>query len=85
MLIGNVTASTVALPLGMVIVKGLEIIGSDSVSSQELQDTFAFMDSRGIRPHISAVLPLESARSAHTSLETKSVLGRTILQLREDW
>ena len=66
-LIGNVTASTVSLPLGLVIIKGLEIIGSDSVSSSELAATFEFMDAKGIRPHISSVLPLEEVSSSSGS------------------
>jgi alcohol dehydrogenase len=84
-LIGNVTASTVALPLGLAIVRGLEIIGSDSVSAPELDATFQFLDRKRIRPHIDRVLKLEQAASAHTLLEQRGVTGRVVLQMQPDW
>ena len=62
MLVGNVTTSNAALPLGLAIIKGLEIIGSDSVSAAELDATFKFLDAKGIRPHIDRTLQLEDVR-----------------------
>lgn len=84
-LIGNVTNSAAKLPLGLPIIKGLEIIGSDSVTANELERCFAFLDAQGIRPVVSDVLPLEDAAVAHDMLEARQVSGRIILSVGEEW
>lgn len=85
-LVGNVSNAAATLPLGLAIIKGLSVIGSDSVSARELTDTFAFMTSHGIRTHVHSVRTLEQVQEAHDELECKhSVCGRIVLQLRPDW
>lgn len=86
-LIGNVTNASVTLPLGMPIVKGLSIIGSDSCTQAEMDQVFSFMEKHGIKPNIEAVVPLDQAAECHTKLETKpGVTGRLVLGIaNEQW
>ncbi len=58
--------------------QGLEIIGSDSVSASELADTFHFLDTHGIRPNISDVLPLEQVQGAMRKGGMLCVLGHAV-------
>lgn len=60
-LVGNVTVSKEPLALGLMIINGLEIIGSDGCTAAELQAVFQFMDSCDMRPVVSEVLKLEEA------------------------
>ena len=85
-LIGNVTAGKITMPLGATIVKGLEIIGSDSCSPGELKAVFALMDKVGIRPIIAKTMGLEGAAEAHDILERQGVSGgRIILKVGDEW
>ena len=51
-LVGNVSNTMAKLPLGLVILKSLQIIGSDSIESNELLQLFQFLNDKGIRPHV---------------------------------
>ena len=51
-LVGNVSNTMAKLPLGLVILKSLQIIGSDSIESNELIQLFQFLNDKGIRPHV---------------------------------
>lgn len=82
-LIGNVTNSTVPLPLGMCIVKSLSVIGTDSIESNELITLFNWLTENSIRPEIYQTIPfdLTSLQEAHNLLENKAVQGRIIMDI----
>ncbi len=84
-LAGNVTVAAVPFKLGLAIINGLSVIGTDSCTREELRSVFRFMDESGLRPSISAVFPLEDAARAHTLLHEKKVQGRIVLKVSEDW
>lgn len=73
------------LKLGLAIINGLQIIGTDSCTAHELSQVFAFMDATGLRVEISAELDLEQAQKAHELLAAKDVRGRVVLRLSRDW
>lgn len=61
-LVGNVTNATASLPLGLCILKSLQVIGSDSITEAELLACFRFLRDHKIRPPIDRVLKLEEVR-----------------------
>eukprot|EP00511_Aplanochytrium_stocchinoi_P002295 CAMPEP_0204837948 /NCGR_PEP_ID=MMETSP1346-20131115/29363_1 /ASSEMBLY_ACC=CAM_ASM_000771 /TAXON_ID=215587 /ORGANISM="Aplanochytrium stocchinoi, Strain GSBS06" /LENGTH=343 /DNA_ID=CAMNT_0051973681 /DNA_START=80 /DNA_END=1111 /DNA_ORIENTATION=+ len=83
-LVGNVSNSTVPLPLGLCILKSLSVVGSDSIFSDELIQLFRFLSEENLRPNIDHILPLEKANEAHALLENKCVSGRIVLQISPD-
>ena len=83
-LIGNVTNSTFPLPLGLCIVKSLSVIGTDSCEAKEVGHMMAWMQERGLKPHIDRVLPLEQAARAHELVEESAVEGRVVLAVAGD-
>ncbi len=83
--VGNVTAGAVSLKLGLAIINGLEIIGTDSCTAAELAQVFAFLDATGLRPEIARVLTLEDAAVAHACLEAGGVRGRQVIALHDEW
>jgi D-arabinose 1-dehydrogenase-like Zn-dependent alcohol dehydrogenase len=80
-----VTAGKISLKLGLVIINGLEIIGTDSCTAAELTQTFAFLDATGLRPSIDHILPLEDAARAHEMIQASQVQGRVVLKIGADW
>ena len=79
-LAGNVTNSVAELPLGLAIVKGLSVIGSDSCTRSEMDQVAKFLRKHEIRPVVEAVLPLGDVELAHEKLLSKGgVSGRIVL------
>jgi len=85
-LVGNVSNTMAKLPLGLVILKSLQIIGSDSIESNELIQLFQLLNEKGIRPHVDCLLNLEDAQKGHEMLEKKMTKGRIVLDIsHENW
>lgn len=83
-LLGNVTVGIAETPIGLQILNGLEVIGSDSCSAAELARCFDFLKQTGLRPSIDSELPLERFADAQQMLEEKRVEGRVVLRMG-DW
>lgn len=73
-LVGNVSVSKEPLALGLMIINGLEIIGADGCTADELSRLFAFMDEHKIRPRISKVLDLPRAAEVRFSPQPNSTM-----------
>lgn len=82
-LIGNVTNASSQLPLGLCIVKSLNIIGTDSIEASELQKLFLWLEEQGLRPTVDRIMPLEEVSSAHQLLEERQVTGRIVLDVNK--
>ena len=80
-LIGNVTNATAQLPLGLCIVKSLNIIGTDSIKSEELHNLFLWLEEEGLRPTVDRIMNLEDVAEAHQLLEERQVTGRIVLDI----
>ncbi|MBI2058745.1 MAG: alcohol dehydrogenase catalytic domain-containing protein [Nitrospirae bacterium] len=78
-LVGNVTGERVELNPGIIILKALKIIGSDSCSRAELTETIRLVEAKKLRVHVSKSFPLSEAAKAQTWLEEKKSSGRTVL------
>jgi acryloyl-coenzyme A reductase len=92
-LIGNVTNENAPLPLGLCIVKSLNIIGTDSIEAGELSRLFSWLDEQRLKPAIDRVLPLARVAEAHELLEDRGgggggggggVHGRVVLDINKD-
>ena len=83
-LIGNVTNSSVKLPLGLCILKSLSVIGTDSIESQELEKLLLWLEAENLKPPIDRVMPLKDAAAAHDLVENRSVQGRIVLDVNND-
>ena len=80
-LIGNVTNENAQLPLGLCILNSLNIIGTDSIQSNELATLFSWLEENNLKPAIDKILPLEDAAKAHELLENRQVNGRVVLDV----
>lgn len=82
-LIGNVTNSTAPLPLGMCIVKSLNVIGTDSIEANELSTLFEWLTKKSLRPEIHQVIGLNEREicEAHELLEKRGVTGRIVIDV----
>lgn len=82
-LIGNVTNSTAPLPLGLCIVKSLNVIGTDSIEAHELTTLFNWLTEHSVKPEIHEVVSLdeESITRAHHLLEKRAVTGRVVIDV----
>ena len=83
-LVGNVTNASVQLPLGLCIVKSLNIIGTDSIEAEELRKLFLWLEEEGLRPTVDRVLQLEDVATAHQLLEERQVKGRIVLDINKN-
>lgn len=79
-IVGNVDPSpTVVLP-GAIIVRELDIVGSNSASMSDLTESLGLISSGRVRPVISDVFDLSDAAAAHRLAEGHLSLGRVVLQ-----
>jgi NADPH:quinone reductase-like Zn-dependent oxidoreductase len=77
--LGNISAESVQLAPGLVIMEELEIKGADACSKNELANVIELVQRSQIRPCIEATFPLEEAGRAHQLLEDRKVTGRIVL------
>ncbi|APR84341.1 Alcohol dehydrogenase [Minicystis rosea] len=78
--LGNIELSKVDLNPGMLIVRGLSILGGVSCSARDLTDVFAMVESGALVPRIDRRLPLDRAAEAHRLLAERKVVGRVVLE-----
>lgn len=79
-LVGNVAQDAPPLPLGLVVVKGLSILGSDTCTASEAAAMMDFVVRRGLRVPIAGRLPLSAFADAQRRLEAGDVEGRLVLE-----
>ncbi len=65
----------------LVFFKGLSILGSTMGASHELQTVLELAGEGKLRPVLERTLPLESVAEAHTHLESRKALGKTVLKV----
>jgi len=78
-LVGNVTNGKTSFGIGLPIINELEIIGGDSVTRQELLETFEYLDDWEIRPRIHRTYKLSEANEAQAELLAGNCCGRIVL------
>lgn len=79
-LLGNVSNSTGALPLGYCILNSITLVGSDSIESSVYErELLPFMHRHGLRPAVTEIMPLQDAGRAHLMLERRAAMGRIVL------
>ena len=81
-LVGNVTASTIPLPLGRMILQETKVVGSSGSTKEDLEEVFRMVQEGNLRPIVYREIPLsvEGVEEAHRLLQSKSVLGRVVLR-----
>lgn len=80
-LIGNVEASSVDLPLGYMILKGLEIIGSVSSTKANVEEALELSRRGAVKPVIDRRVALEQLADAYSAMEKRSTFGRVLIDL----
>jgi NADPH:quinone reductase-like Zn-dependent oxidoreductase len=65
----------------LVFFKGLSILGSTMGAAHELATVLGHVASGALKPVVDRVLPLERVGEAHRHLESRSALGKTVLEL----
>ena len=78
-LIGNVEGKRVELNPGLVILKELEIVGSEGVTRHDLETVMQFVCDGRLRPSLGRTMPLAEAAEAHRILEERGAVGRIVL------
>ncbi|HZS42109.1 MAG TPA: alcohol dehydrogenase catalytic domain-containing protein [Polyangia bacterium] len=78
-LVGNVTASSLEVNPGYLIVREIAVCGSSSATRAELSEVLAWAAAGKLRPIIADRLPLSAARDAQARLAQKGVVGRIVL------
>jgi len=78
-LVGNVTAGTFPLPLGLVILKGLSVLGSVGSTVRTMREALEMMARGQVRPVVREVR-LEDHESAFEALREGRALGRFVFR-----
>ncbi len=79
-LVGNVTGEQLQVNPGLLVVKGLAIMGSDGANPQDVEDVFQWIREGKYRPFIQEEMPLSEAAEAQQKLERREVVGRIVLR-----
>ncbi len=77
--IGNVTASSVNIPLGLLILRENKISGSISSTREDVREALAMTALGDIKP-VGQIFPLEKAQEAHEAVKQRRILGRAFLK-----
>ncbi len=77
--VGNVSASSVEIPLGLVILRENMVSGSISSTKQDVEQALE-MTARGLVRPIATVLPLEKAQEAHELMKRRESVGRMLFK-----
>jgi acryloyl-coenzyme A reductase len=78
-LVGNVTAGTFPLPLGLVILKGLSVLGSVGSTVRTMREALEMMARGTVKPVVREVR-LEDYEAAFSSLREGRALGRFVFR-----
>lgn len=79
--IGNVDASTVDLPLGYTILKGIEVIGSVSSTRANVAEALDLCRRGKVKAVIHDKIGLDEVGNAYDSMQKRSSLGRVLIDL----
>lgn len=78
-LIGNVTGERVEINPGLVILKALHVLGSDSCSRLELIEALRLVENGRLKVRVARSFPLPEAARAQAVLEERKATGRVVL------
>ncbi len=78
-LVGNVTAGTFPLPLGVVILKGLSVLGSVGSTVRTMREALEMMAKGSVKPVVREIR-LEEHEEAFTSLREGRAVGRFVFR-----
>jgi acryloyl-coenzyme A reductase len=77
--VGNVTASSVEVPLGLIILKANSIAGTIAATKKDLEDALKLTADGKVRPVVT-VYPLEKIYDAMEKMRRKESVGRMLLK-----
>ena len=77
--VGNVTASSVEVPLGLIILKANSIAGTIAATKKDLEDALKLTADGKVRPVVT-VYPLEKIYDAMEKMRRKESVGRLLLK-----
>ncbi|MCA9771195.1 MAG: zinc-binding dehydrogenase [Myxococcales bacterium] len=77
--IGNIQGEPVSVNLGLLVVGGASVIGSDALARRAVRDAVGLVAQGKLRPVVAGTLPLAKAAEAHRTLEERGVFGRLVL------
>ncbi|HIQ30465.1 MAG TPA: alcohol dehydrogenase [Candidatus Caldiarchaeum subterraneum] len=77
--IGNVTAASVNIPLGLLILRENKVSGSISSTKEDVKEALDMTASGRLKP-VGRVFPLEKAQEAHEAVKRRKILGRAFLK-----
>lgn len=89
LVIGFASGSIPAVPAGLVLVKNISILGlywgsyveqAPQVLADSLEHLFRWYSEGRLRPHVSAIYPLEKAREALQALQRRQAMGRIVVR-----
>ena len=78
---GVTSGHQVALHLGQLFTKGLNIMGSGTRSRREFKDFMNLVNVGSLRGVVYRVFPLAEAREAHRLMESRDVFGKIVLRI----
>ena len=78
---GVTSGHRVALHLGQLFTKGLNIMGSGTRSRREFKDFMNLVNVGSLRGVVYRVFPLAEAREAHRLMESRDVFGKIVLRI----
>lgn len=81
LVVGNVDSSAAELPLGYVILKGIEIIGSISSTKRDISEALEMTRLGRVRAVIDRRIALQDIGEAYGSMEKRETFGRVLIDL----
>lgn len=79
--VGNVEASSVDLPLGYLILKGLEVIGSVSSTRENMKEALQLSKSGKVKAVIDRKIGLDGVGDTYRDMQNRSTFGRVLIRL----
>jgi NADPH:quinone reductase-like Zn-dependent oxidoreductase len=79
-LVGNITGESLSVNPGLLVVKGLSILGSDGSTPRDLEDIFGWMERGQYKAFVQEEMPMSKAAEAQQKLENRAVVGRIVLR-----
>ncbi|MEM2053782.1 MAG: zinc-binding dehydrogenase, partial [Nitrososphaerota archaeon] len=77
--VGNVTVSSVEVPLGLIILKANSIAGTIAATKRDLEDALRLTAEGKVKPVVT-VYPLEKVYDAMEKMRRKESIGRILLK-----